>query len=77
MGKTIFAACHRHFPGALCTGLFLSIISTAAMADPRCQQLEALHRQYIGVTLTSEQQQLKRRLVAWYNANCRSRRASR
>jgi len=46
------------------------------MADPRCQQLEALNRQYMGVSLTSQQQQLKRRLVAWYNANCRTRRAS-
>jgi hypothetical protein len=77
MGKLIFAVCHRHFAGALCTALFLSVISTAAVADPRCQQLEALHRQYMGVSLTNQQQQLKRRLVAWYNANCRTRRASR
>jgi hypothetical protein len=47
------------------------------MADYRCTQLEALHRQYIGVSLSSEQQGLKRKLVAWYNANCRQRRASR
>jgi hypothetical protein len=73
----IIAVCHRHFAGALCTALFLSVISTAAVADPRCQQLEALNRQYMGVSLTSQQQQLKRRLVAWYNANCRTQRASR
>ncbi|HEX2230509.1 MAG TPA: hypothetical protein VHM64_25550 [Candidatus Binatia bacterium] len=60
----------------LCASLFLTLASTASMADSRCQQLEELHRQYIGVTLTSSQQQLKRKLVAWYNANCRSRRAS-
>jgi hypothetical protein len=47
------------------------------MADPRCTQLEELHRQYLGVSLTAEQQALKRKLVAWYNANCRQRRASR
>jgi hypothetical protein len=47
------------------------------MADARCTQLEELHRQYLGVSLTSDQQALKRKLVAWYNANCRQRRASR
>ena len=40
----------------------------------RCQQLEALNRQYAGVTLTSSQQQLKRQLVAWYRQNCHTRR---
>jgi hypothetical protein len=47
------------------------------MADVRCKQLEDLNRQYMGVSLTSEQQQLKRKLVTWYNANCRQRRAAR
>jgi hypothetical protein len=47
------------------------------MADSRCRQLEDLHRQYQGVSLTSDQQALKRKLVSWYNANCRERRASR
>jgi hypothetical protein len=47
------------------------------MADYRCNQLEELHRQYIGVSLSSEQQALKRKLLAWYNANCRQRRAAR
>jgi hypothetical protein len=77
MGRTSFAFVTRHSRAALCAGAVLSLTSTASLADPRCQQLEELHRQYIGVTLTSSQQQLKRRLVAWYNSNCRSRRASR
>jgi hypothetical protein len=63
--------------GALCAGLILSLSSTASLADSRCQQLEALHQQYQGVSLSSQQQALKRKLVAWYNTNCRQRRASR
>jgi hypothetical protein len=56
---------------ALCAGLFFSLASTAALAaDERCGQLVALNRQYAGVKLTSEQQDLKRQLVAWYNVNC-------
>ena len=47
------------------------------MADMRCKQLEDLHRQYIGVSLSGDQQTLKRKLVAWYTANCKQRRASR
>jgi hypothetical protein len=47
------------------------------MADYRCKQLEELNQQYIGVSLTSDQQQIKRKLVAWYKANCRQRRAAR
>ena len=61
----------------LCAGMFLAIGTTASLADPRCQQLEALHRQYIGVSLTADQKVLKRQLVAWYKANCRMRRAAR
>ena len=62
---------------ALCAGFFISAVSTAAVADQRCQQLEELHRQYAGVQLTSSQQKLKVRLVAWYQQNCaRTRRAS-
>ncbi|MCC6888183.1 MAG: hypothetical protein IT536_06575 [Hyphomicrobiales bacterium] len=71
--STTFAYCL----GALFTGLMLSFTSTTANADARCRQLEELNRQYIGVALTSDQQALKRKLVAWYNANCRSQRASR
>lgn len=55
---------------ALCAGLVFSAISTAALADARCEQLVALNQQYAGVTLTGEQQSLKRKLVAWYNVNC-------
>jgi hypothetical protein len=74
MDRKTFAVCSLT---ALCTGLFVAFASTASLAsDPRCQQLEALHRQYIGVSLTPDQQSLKRRLVAWYNANCRTQRAS-
>jgi hypothetical protein len=59
----------------LCVGIVFTVTSPA-MADPRCQQLEALNRQYTGVTLTADQKKIKRRLMAWYNQNCRSRRAS-
>jgi hypothetical protein len=51
---------------------------TASLANDNCLRLEALDRQYAGVTLTADQQRLKRKLVAWYNRNCRpttSRRA--
>lgn len=48
-----------------------------AQSDSRCAQLEELNRQYMGVSLSSDQQALKRKLVAWYTANCRQRRASR
>jgi hypothetical protein len=77
MGQRNFGVFTRYCLGALCAGLFLSITSTSSKADYRCTQLEELHRQYIGVSLTSDQQALKRKLVAWYNANCRQRRASR
>ena len=77
MGQRKFAGATRYCLGALCAGLILSITSTSSMADSRCRQLEDLHRQYQGVSLTSDQQALKRKLVAWYNANCRERRASR
>ena len=55
---------------ALCAGLASAAVSTAALADARCEQLVALNQQYAGVTLTGEQQSLKRKLVAWYNVNC-------
>lgn len=77
MGQRNIGVFTRYCLGALCAGLFLSMTSTSSMADFRCTQLEELHRQYIGVSLTNEQQALKRKLVAWYNANCRQRRASR
>ncbi len=59
----------------LFAGLFLTIApSTASLANDNCQRLEALHRQYAGVTLTSAQKALKRKLVAWYDKNCRTTR---
>ena len=62
---------------ALCAGLLFSLVSTAALADERCDQLVALSRQYAGVALNGEQQDLKRKLVAWYNVNCgRARRSA-
>jgi hypothetical protein len=80
MGQRNFAVFTRYCLGAICAGLFVSIASTASLADPadsRCAQLEELNRQYMGVSLSSDQQALKRKLVAWYNANCKQRRASR
>jgi len=74
MGLTTTRVFARHSRRLVCAGLFLTFASTAALADERCQQLEALNRQYAGVTLTSTQQQLKRQLVAWYRQNCHSRR---
>ena len=52
-------------------GALLCTLSNAAFADERCEQLVRLHRQYAGVELTGEQQNLKAQLVAWYKANCR------
>ena len=71
--STAFARRSRRLLGA---GLFLTVASTAALADPRCQQLEALNQQYAGVQLTSTQKQLKSQLVAWYKQNCRLNRSA-
>jgi hypothetical protein len=66
----------RHSRIVLAAGIFLTFASTGALADERCQQLEALARQYAGVSLTSAQQSMKRQMLAWYRQNCRSRRAA-
>jgi hypothetical protein len=50
--------------------------TTALSSDVNCRRLEGLARQYAGVVLTSQQQQLKRRLVAWYNSNCKRARSA-
>ena len=71
--STVFA---RHSRRLLCAGLFLTVASTAALADDRCQQLVALNQQYAGVQLTSTQKQLKNQLVAWYRQNCRPTRGA-
>jgi hypothetical protein len=76
MTLSSFALSAHPCRAALCAGMLFTLMATPSLADSRCQQLETLHRQYLGVTLTSDQQQLKRKLVAWYNSNCRSRRAS-
>lgn len=44
--------------------------------ESNCRQLEELARQYAGVQLTSQQKQIKRRLVAWYNDNCKRTRSA-
>ena len=54
------------------TGALIAMSGTAALSnESNCRQLEDLVRQYAGVKLTSQQQQIKRRLVAWYNGNCK------
>ena len=53
-------------------GALIAMSSTAALSnESNCRQLEDLARQYSGVKLSSHQQQIKRRLVAWYNDNCK------
>jgi hypothetical protein len=67
-----FGTSARRSAPVLCAGLFLSLAlaSTAGFADERCGQLVALKKQYAGVVLTSEQKDLKVKLVSWYNSNC-------
>jgi len=72
MNSKAFAPIVRPCRLLLCAGILTTLTSTVLLADPRCQQLEALNRQYAGVKLTAEQQSLKRQLVAWYNSNCRA-----
>jgi len=56
----------------MAAGLLIAMHGTAALSnESQCRQLEDLARQYAGVQLTSEQRQLKRKLVAWYNGNCK------
>jgi hypothetical protein len=43
--------------------ILLADAAKHASANDNCQQLEALSRQYAGVTLTVDQEKLKRRLV--------------
>jgi hypothetical protein len=61
----------------IATGVLIAMSGTAALSnESKCQQLEDLARQYAGVKLTNQQQQLKRRLVAWYNSNCKRTRSA-
>ena len=64
-------ASRRFLLAILSAGAVLCALANVARADERCEQLVKLHRQYAGVELTSEQQNLKAQLVAWYKANCR------
>lgn len=58
----------------IATSFLIAMSGTAALSnESNCRRLEDLARQYAGVQLTSEQKQLKRRLVAWYNDNCNKR----
>jgi hypothetical protein len=53
-------------------GFLVAMSGTAALSsENNCRRLEDLARQYAGVQLTDQQQRLKRRLVAWYNGNCK------
>jgi hypothetical protein len=51
----------------------VAVLPTSSLADERCHELESLHAQYAGVKLTSKQERLKRKLVAWYYGHCRGR----
>ena len=56
----------------MAAGLLIATSNTGALSnESQCRQLEDLARQYAGVKLTSDQRQLKRKLVAWYNGNCK------
>jgi hypothetical protein len=56
----------------MAAGLPVVVSGTAALSnESNCRQLEDLSRQYAGVKLTSQQQRMKRRMVAWYNENCK------
>jgi hypothetical protein len=56
---------------AVAAALLTALSGSAASSSDNCRRLEDLARQYAGVQLTSEQQQIKRRLVAWYKSNCK------
>ena len=61
----------------IAAGLLCATSGTAALSnESNCRRLEDLARQYAGVQLTSDQKQLKRRLVAWYNDNCKRTRTA-
>jgi glutaredoxin-related protein len=48
----------------------LGFSSHAALSTESCEQLEALANQYASVSLTSEQKELKRKMVVWYSTHC-------
>jgi hypothetical protein len=60
----------------MAAGLLVATSGTVALSNEgSCRRLEDLARQYAGVQLTSEQKRLKRKLVAWYNDNCKRTRS--
>ena len=60
----------------IAASLLVAMSGTGALSNENnCRRLEDLARQYAGVQLTSQQQQLKRRLVAWYSDNCKRARS--
>jgi hypothetical protein len=66
----------RHVRAIIAAGLLITVSGTGAASNENCQRLEALAREYAGVQLTSAQQQLKRRMVAWYKKNCERTRSA-
>ena len=66
----------RAYRIGLAAGLLVAVSGTAAVSNENCRRLEDLARQYAGVQLTASQKQLKRKLVAWYNGNCKSTRSA-
>ena len=61
---------------AIAAGMLIAMSGGAALSnESSCRQLEDLARQYAGVKLTGPQQQIKRRLVAWYKDNCKRTRS--
>ena len=63
------------FVSTLAVSLLVAASTTAQSNESNCRYLESLARQYAGVQLTSYQQQVKRKLVAWYNDNCKRTRS--
>lgn len=62
----------RSITSSIVAGLLTAMSGTGALSnESNCRRLENLARQYAGVQLTSQQQQIKRRLVAWYSDNCK------
>jgi hypothetical protein len=64
------------FVPTLAVSLLVATSTTALSNESNCRYLESLARQYAGVQLTSYQQQVKRKLVAWYNDNCKRTRSA-
>jgi hypothetical protein len=64
------SALARQSRAVLSVGLILASSSNAALSAENCTRLEALASQYEGVELTGAQQQLKRKMMAWYVTNC-------